>query len=105
MFAPHLEEVVALVRDKAALLGQALNLRPYDALVDEFTSGITTRDIDTLFKALSRKLPSLINETIELQAKNPALPLSGKIHGVEAAPAGGRCHEGARLSIRSRSAR
>jgi carboxypeptidase Taq len=78
LFAPHLEEVVALVRDKAALLGQALNLQPYDALVDEFTSGITTQDIDTLFKALSRKLPSLINETIELQAKTPLLPLSGK---------------------------
>ena len=78
VFAPHLEEVVALVRDKAALLGQALNLQPYDALVDEFTSGITTQDIDTLFKALSRKLPTLINETIELQAKTPPLPLTGK---------------------------
>jgi carboxypeptidase Taq len=78
IFAPHLEEVVALVRDKAALLGQALNLQPYDALVDEFTSGITTQDIDTLFKALSRKLPSLISETIELQAKTPLLPLTGK---------------------------
>ena len=79
LFVPHLEEVVALVRDKAALLGQALNLQPYDALVDEFTSGITTQDIDTLFKALSRKLPSLINETIELQQKQrPVLPLTGK---------------------------
>ena len=79
LFVPHLEEVVALVRDKAALLGQALNLQPYDALVDEFTSGITTQDIDTLFKALSRKLPSLINETIELQQKKqPVLPLTGK---------------------------
>ncbi len=43
LFAPHLEEVVNLVRDKAALLGQALNLAPYDALVDEFSPGITTR--------------------------------------------------------------
>ncbi|HZF26237.1 MAG TPA: carboxypeptidase M32 [Steroidobacteraceae bacterium] len=78
VFAPHLEEVVALVRDKAALLGQALNLQPYDALIDEFTSGITTQDIDTLFKALSRKLPTLINDTIEQQAKQPSLPLNGK---------------------------
>ena len=38
-FAPYLEEVVHLVRDKAALLGQALNLAPYDALVDEFSPG------------------------------------------------------------------
>ncbi len=79
MFAPHLEEVVQLVRDKAALLGQALNLQPYDALVDEFSPGITTGEIDTLFKALSRKLPGLINEALELQAKTPPLPISARI--------------------------
>jgi len=78
LFAPHLEEVVHLVRDKAALLGQALNLAPYDALVDEFSPGITTADIDALFKALSRRLPSLIREAIALQETHPALPLSGK---------------------------
>src|SRR5262245_11512057 len=78
LFAPHLEEVVALVRDKAALLGQALNLQPYDALVDEFSPGITTQEIDTLFKALSRKLPGLINEVIELQANHPLKPITGK---------------------------
>ena len=78
LFAPHLEEVVALVRDKGQLLGQALNLQPYDALVDEFSPGITTQDIDTLFKALSRKLPGLINEVIELQANHPLKPITGK---------------------------
>jgi carboxypeptidase Taq len=79
LLAPHLEEVVQLVRDKAALLGQALNLQPYDALVDEFSPGITTNDIDTLFKALSRKLPGLINEVLELQARNPALPINIRV--------------------------
>lgn len=78
LFAPHLEEVVTLVRDKAALLGQALNLQPYDALVDEFSPGITTQDIDSMFKSLSRKLPSLVNEAIELQSSQPLLPLAGK---------------------------
>jgi carboxypeptidase Taq len=78
MFAPHLEEVVHLVRDKAALLGQARGLAPYDALVEGFTPGISTADIDTIFKALSRKLPSLINEAIEVQADRPPLPLPGK---------------------------
>ncbi len=39
-FAPHLEEVVHLVRDKAQLLGQSRNLSPYDALVDEFSPGL-----------------------------------------------------------------
>jgi carboxypeptidase Taq len=78
LFAPHLEEVVHLVRDKAALLGQALNLAPYDALVDEFSPGITTADIDAMFKGLSRRLPSLIREAIAAQESRPPAPLSGK---------------------------
>src|SRR5687767_373466 len=78
LFAPHLEEVVRLVRDKAALLGQALNLAPYDALVDEFTPGVTSADIDTMFKALSRRLPALIREVIALQDSRRLLPLAGK---------------------------
>ena len=77
-FAPLLEEVVQLVRDKAALLGQALNLAPYDALVDEFSPGITTADIDVMFKALSRRLPALIREAIAAQASRPPQPLAGK---------------------------
>src|SRR5580692_2093366 len=78
IFAPHLEEVVKLVRDKAALLGQARGLAPYDALVDAFTPGISTADIDTIFKALSRKLPGLINQAIEVQAERAPIPFSGK---------------------------
>ncbi len=78
IFAPHLEEVVHLVRDKSALLGQALNLAPYDALVDEFSPGINTADIDAMFKALSRRLPSLIREAIALQDHRPPDPLTGK---------------------------
>jgi carboxypeptidase Taq len=78
IFAPHLEEVVHLVRDKAALLGQARGLAPYDALVDGFTPGISTADIDTIFTALSRKLPGLINQAIEVQADRGPIPLVGK---------------------------
>lgn len=78
LFAPHLAEVVHLVRDKAALLGQAQGLAPYDALVDSFTPGISTADIDTIFKALSRKLPGLINQAIEVQADGAPLPWTGK---------------------------
>jgi carboxypeptidase Taq len=78
IFAPHLEEVVHLMRDKAALLGQALSLAPYDALVDEFSPGITTADIDAMFKALGRRLPSLIRESIALQETRTKLPLTGK---------------------------
>jgi carboxypeptidase Taq len=78
LFAPHLEEVLHLVRDKAALLGQALNLPPYDALVDEFSPGLGTADIDVIFKSLARRLPSMINEAIEAQRGATVLPIAGK---------------------------
>jgi carboxypeptidase Taq len=78
LFAPHLEEVVHLVRDKAALLGQALGLAPYDALIDEFSPGIASQDIDVIFKALSRRLPSLIREALALHEDRPSLAVGGK---------------------------
>src|ERR1700690_4567779 len=67
LFAPYLEEVVNLVRDKAALLGQALGLPPYDALMDEFSPGISAADMDAIFTSLSRRLPGLIREILQLQ--------------------------------------
>ena len=77
-FAPHLEEVVNLVRDKAQLLGQARNLSPYDALVDEFSPGLTSAEIDAMFKALARRLPALIREVLDQQERRPILPIAGK---------------------------
>jgi carboxypeptidase Taq len=77
-FAPFLEEVVHLVRDKAALLGQSRNLSPYDALVDEFSPGLTSGEIDAMFKALGRRLPGLIREVLARQEQRPVLPITGK---------------------------
>jgi carboxypeptidase Taq len=78
IFAPCLDEVLQLVRDKAALLGQALNLAPYDALMDGYTPGMRSAGVDVIFRALARRLPSLIREAIERQREAPALPLAGK---------------------------
>jgi carboxypeptidase Taq len=78
LFAPHLEEVLQLVRDKAALLGQALNLSAYDALMDGYTPGMRSAEIDTVFRALARRLPSLVREAIARQSSTPSLPISGK---------------------------
>jgi carboxypeptidase Taq len=77
-FAPHLEEVVHLVRDKAQMMGQSRNLSPYDALVDEFSPGLTSAEIDGMFKALGRRLPGLIREVLARQEQRPPLPLTGK---------------------------
>jgi carboxypeptidase Taq len=79
LFAPHLEEVVALIRDKAQVLSQALGLSPYDSLIDEFSPGFLSAEIDQLFRVVGRRLPNLIREAIELQSARPALPLVGKV--------------------------
>src|SRR5690606_37839595 len=75
---PVLTEVLHLVRDKAALLGQALQLSPYDALMDDYTPGMRSALVDSIFRALARRVPSLIREAIERQKASPALPLAGK---------------------------
>lgn len=78
LFAPHLEEVLNLMRDKASLLGKALNLDPYDALADEFSPGLRSVEIDSIFTAIGRRLPGLIHEAIELQARRPPVEITGK---------------------------
>jgi carboxypeptidase Taq len=78
IFAPHLEEVLNLVRSKAALLGKALNLDPYDALADEFSPGLRSAEIESIFTALGRRLPGLIHEVIDLQADRPTLEITGR---------------------------
>ena len=79
LFAPHLEEVVALTRDKAQVLSQALGLEPYDALIDGFSPGFLSAEIDQLFRVVSQRLPGLIRDAIELQAERPPLPIPGKV--------------------------
>ena len=79
LFAPHLEEVVALTRDRAQVLSKALGLAPYDALIDEFSPGFLGAEIDQLFRVLSRRLPGLIRDAIELQASKPPLPIAIRV--------------------------
>lgn len=75
--APYLAEVVALTRDRAGMLGHHLGLDPYDALLDEFSPGMLVADIDPLFKALGRRLPSLVQESLALQVV--PMPLEGTV--------------------------
>ncbi|HLG52853.1 MAG TPA: carboxypeptidase M32 [Steroidobacteraceae bacterium] len=78
VLAPQLEEVVKLTRSKAELLAQRFGLDPWDALADEFTPGLLSKDIDAIFIPLSQRLPELVTEAIELQAGKPAAPIEGR---------------------------
>ena len=83
LFAPHLEEVVGLVRDKSRLLAKALNLAPYDALIDEFNPGLNAVEIDKIFTSVARKLPTLIQEIIDLQSKTAPVEITTKVTSIK----------------------
>ena len=78
VLVPQFEETVKLVRSKAELLGQRFSLEPWDALADEFTPGLLSRDIEAIFTPLAQRLPALVTEAIELQAAAPGLPIEGR---------------------------
>ena len=67
-YAPYLREVLALKREEGALLGDALGLDPYDALMDEFEPGMNAANVEKLFAKLRQELPGFVDEVIEAQA-------------------------------------
>ena len=78
ILAPALDEVLRLTRNRAAMLGQHMGLDPYDALLDEYTPGLLSADIDGWFATLAQRLPTLVSEVVEAQETRPALPIAGR---------------------------
>ncbi|MGD9739074.1 MAG: carboxypeptidase M32 [Bauldia sp.] len=75
---PLLAEVLRLQREKAAVLGAALGLAPYDALLDSFDVGARAATIDPVFASLRASLPELIGAATEAAKSRPAtLPMEG----------------------------
>lgn len=62
---PEAENLLALNREKARALGAALNLAPYDALLDGYEPGGRAADIDPIFADLAAFLPAFIAEAGE----------------------------------------
>lgn len=78
VFAPALDEVLRLTRNRAAMLGQHVGLDPYDALLDEYTPGLLSADIDGMFATLAQRLPTLVTEALERQSGEAWAPLEGR---------------------------
>jgi carboxypeptidase Taq len=87
--APHLEEVVGLVREVAAAKAEAFGTTPYDALLDAYEPGLRAATIDPLFDQLEGFLPSFLAQTLARQAEAPPLVPEGPFP-VEAQRALGR---------------
>jgi len=80
-FAPALEGVVALVREEAQLRADALDLEPYDALMDQFDPGNRVADIAPIFDDLKTFLKSFLPEALAAQeqrfANRPLIEFAG----------------------------
>ena len=66
-----LEEVIRLQRETGQALGDALELGPYDALLDQYDVGLTRGLLDRLFGSARQVLPDLIQKAVERQRSNP----------------------------------
>lgn len=84
--APLLEEVLRLKREEARLLGEAMSLSPYDAMLDYYEEGLREAFVSEMFSDLGDFLPEFLEEVLEHQARNPALVPEGPfpIHRQEA---------------------
>ncbi|WDR03756.1 carboxypeptidase M32 [Devosia algicola] len=80
-FLPALEGVVTLVREEAQMRAEALNLAPYDALMEQFDPGNRIAQIDPVFADLKSFLKSFVPEALAAQderlTKRPLKPLHG----------------------------
>jgi carboxypeptidase Taq len=66
---PALEEVFNLTRQSAQILGAALNLSPYDALMTQYQRGITASDVTPIFADYESFLKKALPQAEELQSQ------------------------------------
>jgi carboxypeptidase Taq len=71
-FAAVLGPVVAMVREEADALSQALGVPPYDALVEQHEPGMSMARIDALFGDVTGWLPGLVTGALQRQQALPA---------------------------------
>ena len=72
MLAGPLAEVVRLVREEASVVGAALGLSPYDALLDAHQPDLRDAEVVALFDQLAADLPPLLEAALARQAAAPA---------------------------------
>jgi len=79
-----LAEVVNLTRQSAIILGEALGLSPYDALLAGYQRGITAADVTPVFAAYEKFLATALPAAEERQRADPSLALPPGPYSAEA---------------------
>lgn len=59
-FAPFLDRIIGMCRKKADLIGY--NEHPYDALIDDYEHGITTKEVSAVFTPLRKSITALLKK-------------------------------------------
>ncbi len=72
-FAPSLEKIVDLNKKKADYLGYEEH--PYDALINEFEEGWTTRNLDDFFSGFCNELKEILDGILSHKDYFPEIPL------------------------------
>lgn len=62
LFAPWLEKMITLTRRKAQCFGAPPGGELYDALLEDYEPGMTTRQLEQAFKPLAQRLAGFIHE-------------------------------------------
>lgn len=78
-YLPVFREVITLTRELAAAKAEALNLSPYNALLDSYDRGMRTATIDPIFAQLKSWLPAFVGEVIAHQQRTPFIPLEANV--------------------------
>jgi len=74
-FEPNLKTVVDLTREAAQIRADALDLSPYDSLIDLYEPGMTSTQLLRIFTDLKSWLPQIIRQAGERQAQySPIIP-------------------------------
>ncbi len=75
---PHLEKVLALVREAATARGEAFGLSVHDTLLDAHEAGLRLDRVTAILDELAQFLPDLVDRALARQGEAPpALPLEG----------------------------
>jgi carboxypeptidase Taq len=70
-----LTEVVNLVRQKGELLGERLEISPYDALMNQYQRGVRSSDVALVFAAYEKFLADVLPEVESAQSLTPPAEL------------------------------
>ncbi|UCH47680.1 MAG: carboxypeptidase M32 [Betaproteobacteria bacterium] len=76
MLEVPLERVIAVVHERAQVLGDALRCSPYDALLDEHDPGRRATELDGIFARIRCGLTPLIPAIMDRQSSRPTVELA-----------------------------